>query len=1316
MTIRKTRTRLKTQIGRFGGRAAPATPRIELDRSIVRENSPEDTEIGVLRVNNGSGDYAFTFESNSSEQFKLVPRISQVTDPIQQVPLTEAALRCGATVIDFEATPTIDITIAADNGVDPPLSRTFTITVTNVTVTLSALTLSGSSIEEASTEDTLIGEILGTTENSTLSLTDTAGGRFKITDGNLLTGATATDYSVATSHNITIRETHAEGTNSPLDTVLPISVIDAVAPSDAELYNKTIVVTSSSVATALGGALTDLRTYLGDMTGTTFQVSNTAVTPSIQLSLATAGDAPAGSVAALSGKGLDAFRLVGTNDILHIVANNASGISRGIYSYLEHLGMRWLMPNSKWTITPSVSDIRYVVNGVTQPPIQSRGYFGTGGFTSLVWGHSYAGSAAAAARVSAWQRRLRHGNEYTMGGHVYQVFLTTPSIATIMDANPTYLAKVDGVHVPFRNASGVINSGAKLNAGNAACVDLFATWCLGRMTANRATANVVSHRAVTAEPSDGANWGNNTAELVLAGVGDGSASDQAFHIANAVAVKIAATYSDGLVTHYAYNAHIRPPSFALEPNIVVQVIPYAYTGGLSPTTLISEWAVKADKIALYDYWALADWAWEQPVFNYNQVGENIEYWYASSIIGIGAESTYGAGAMGIGHYVAGHLFWDPTANDQVIIDEWFQLAFGTLAKVPMKRMMDRWASGFINISAEIVSSYADLTEARTLAVGDADATARILDYGRYLHYLRLQRDLANLTDPDLKTAKAYDIIEHVLEIDDSQMVHTSRIADLYRRIYPGIATEFQKTATITAPRWADVVTLTDADVQTLITQGAAEYASSPFSVADPYTGPLTRVTDSVWVEPTGDPWLGTSFAGGTDFKVLLPEGLERIDLRVDQHVSAKDITVTRESDSVVIFQTSLPKTSVATFADFAIDDDGTPLEPGVYTVNIAPAGGRNGSFACYFYRGLPYIIQSIFVPKPAPSPRLYFYVPVGHTSLAMWLELGDFNGSFGFKIMNPSGVAQTIQWFDGRTVAYVEVPTGQDGAVWSMEKLVSPNNSIRALTFPQCFSREPEALSVPLEALTGYDEPDFAVPTPIFQLDASVSGTFTQDGGKVAEWYDRQNPSRAVVNTNGTGSTRPVYSATAVGAKAGVTFVRTSSERLGQQVGFTATDLPTLAAESTIFWVWNTATTSTQKIFAYGRTATPYYGLRTVGIRNGNVDVGINFADHTTSTSAVGNHLACWGLNGTASSINVDGAAAVTKTLSNTPNTGAVTVGITVGSYNSASEFFNGTVQEIRVYDSILTTDERQYIEGELATKWGLLANLPSDHPYKDGI
>jgi hypothetical protein len=51
---------------------------------------------------------------------------------------------------------------------------------------------------------------------------------------------------------------------------------------------------------------------------------------------------------------------------------------------------------------------------------------------------------------------------------------------------------------------------------------------------------------------------------------------------------------------------------------------------------------------------------------------------------------------------------------------------------------------------------------------------------------------------------------------------------------------------------------------------------------------------------------------------------------------------------------------------------------------------------------------------------------------------------------------------------------------------------------------------------------------------------------------------------------------------------------------------------------------------------------------------------------------------------------------------------------NSISNFLNGVIGEVILYNRPLSTSERQQVEGYLAWKWGLQGNLPTAHPYKN--
>ena len=52
--------------------------------------------------------------------------------------------------------------------------------------------------------------------------------------------------------------------------------------------------------------------------------------------------------------------------------------------------------------------------------------------------------------------------------------------------------------------------------------------------------------------------------------------------------------------------------------------------------------------------------------------------------------------------------------------------------------------------------------------------------------------------------------------------------------------------------------------------------------------------------------------------------------------------------------------------------------------------------------------------------------------------------------------------------------------------------------------------------------------------------------------------------------------------------------------------------------------------------------------------------------------------------------------------------------FTDAANRWNGSVQEVFFFNRNLTTEERQSLEGYLATRWGVRGLLPVDHPYKN--
>jgi len=81
-----------------------------------------------------------------------------------------------------------------------------------------------------------------------------------------------------------------------------------------------------------------------------------------------------------------------------------------------------------------------------------------------------------------------------------------------------------------------------------------------------------------------------------------------------------------------------------------------------------------------------------------------------------------------------------------------------------------------------------------------------------------------------------------------------------------------------------------------------------------------------------------------------------------------------------------------------------------------------------------------------------------------------------------------------------------------------------------------------------------------------------------------------------------------------------------------------------------------------------------------------------------------------------DGSSVTNFTISTTPGIATnLMVGARIISGGLRGSFF-GNICEIIVYNIALTTAQRQNIEGYLAQKWGLTANLPGAHPFKSSF
>jgi len=217
-------------------------------------------------------------------------------------------------------------------------------------------------------------------------------------------------------------------------------------------------------------------------------------------------------------------------------------------------------------------------------------------------------------------------------------------------------------------------------------------------------------------------------------------------------------------------------------------------------------------------------------------------------------------------------------------------------------------------------------------------------------------------------------------------------------------------------------------------------------------------------------------------------------------------------------------------------------------------------------------------------------------------------------------------------------------------------------------------------------------------LDAADDGTITLNGANVSQWEDKSGHGRHA--TQGTTARQPAKIANGIQFDGVDDFLSILVPQvLGQQV----------------IAVIDTATTQTGSRIFLNRTYTgsPYPPAIYLGSYDGgknnypSVYWGANWQNNYLSQVK---RLAILGFSILSGSteIRVDGGDADPATTVQTV-LGSWNEISTVPTYNQQSAF---VLQELIIFNSTSQTT-RQYVEGYLAHKWGLVASLPANHPYK---
>lgn len=241
----------------------------------------------------------------------------------------------------------------------------------------------------------------------------------------------------------------------------------------------------------------------------------------------------------------------------------------------------------------------------------------------------------------------------------------------------------------------------------------------------------------------------------------------------------------------------------------------------------------------------------------------------------------------------------------------------------------------------------------------------------------------------------------------------------------------------------------------------------------------------------------------------------------------------------------------------------------------------------------------------------------------------------------------------------------------------------------------------------------------VLWLDAADQSTLVVSGGKVTQWNDKSSAGNAVVQSNS--SAQPAVVPSGINGLGNVAFDGAADYMLSTNQSFSTSVYP----ESTAFVVQIGALNSGDNPGAVLWTAGATGGYPRWGYGLPSSDVAKFFfggqndqLSYPQSIDITQPAIFDAGESVTSQQgfANYDGAPVASISGSITGDTGSWPLSVG-GRYQTtppqATNFDPSQVAEILVYHRLLRPFEYQEIEGYLACKWGLQAQLPSNHPYR---
>lgn len=771
-------------------------------------------------------------------------------------------------------------------------------------------------------------------------------------------------------------------------------------------------------------AAEDLARTLKTMTGASFETRRVPAgeVPKSGILLGTVSDFPDsawGDTLTIQPDrdGVEAFAIRTEPGRVRLIGATDLGASHAAYRLLEELGCRWFFPAVEWEVIPSLASPTVALDVTDRPAILSR---------RIWWGYGFF-DARCREDYQAWARRNRMAQSRQIHcGHAWQAIIAANR--EVFDEHPEYLALVDGAR-----------RGPQLCVSNPAVRELAVTYALN------AFANDPDRDMISLETSDGSDHCECESCIAL-----GSISDRAFGLANEAARAVAAEYPGKMIGMLAYNDHCEPPSFPLEANVYVQSTAGFIRGRYTHEELMELWPKVCRNLGFYEYFSVWLWDFDMPPggrgADVGYIRQRIRRYAELGATSLDCESGNNWGLHGRGYVLANRLMWNPHADAEEILADFYEKAFGPAART-MRRYYERLDPGHGPLVSEHLLGLAlrDLETATREAAECPDVLARLRHLKHWLHYVRLRWEYERAEDDDAREVAAEAVFAHVYRTRYSYMNHWAAIRQAWLR---KAAEEFERPDWLETPPWQDAPPPDAEETERQFREDMERF--QPVEINRREFSDELVPADLASEEPTalrqkfqlpghyacfstdGEPIELTVTTGEIAWYRDRPPAAWILRDTAGSEVAAGRLPQDGESHDVAV---AVP---AAGLYWFEFDDQGAGW-------SIAAAAGRP---VCLALR------RHSYARHLGHMQRMYFFVPRGTQRVDYFWDGGPH------QVRGPDGELLAEVATRGKIVR-IDVPEGADGRAWSFTKL--PGGQLWFFNCPNLLAPSPAALLVPRE-------------------------------------------------------------------------------------------------------------------------------------------------------------------------------------------------------------------------------------------------------------